>query len=34
MEFIGFRNYVKMLTDKDFWVAFLNTIVYVGGTVE
>jgi len=33
MNFVGFRNYVKMFTSIPFWNAFLNTIIYVGGTV-
>jgi multiple sugar transport system permease protein len=33
MEFIGFQNYVRMFSDTGFWVAFGNTLFYVGGTV-
>lgn len=33
MQFIGLGNYARMLSSGDFWNAFLNTLVYVGGTV-
>ncbi len=33
MSFIGLRNYQRMLSDPSFWNAFLNTVIYVGGTV-
>jgi multiple sugar transport system permease protein len=33
MTFIGFKNYIRMFKNEDFWIAFLNTAVYVGGTV-
>ncbi len=33
MRFIGLENYARMLTSEQFWNAFRNTIVYVGGTV-
>jgi multiple sugar transport system permease protein len=33
MRFIGFGNYIRMFSSEDFWNAFVNTIVYVGGTV-
>jgi len=32
-EFVGFDNYLRMFSNQDFWIGFLNTIVYVGGTV-
>lgn len=33
MSFIGLANYAYMLSSRPFWTAFLNTIVYVAGTV-
>ena len=33
MSFIGFKNYLRMFGNEDFWLAFLNTAVYVSGTV-
>ena len=33
MEFIGLKNYTKMISDSTFWITFLNTLIYVGGTV-
>jgi multiple sugar transport system permease protein len=33
MRFIGFKNYAALLSSASFWTAFLNTVVYVGGTV-
>ena len=33
MKFIGLRNYRNMITQRTFWIAFLNTLYYVGGTV-
>ncbi len=33
MRFIGLGNYASLLADPSFWTAFLNTVVYVGGTV-
>ncbi len=33
MQFVAFRNYTSMLAAASFWTAFLNTVVYVGGTV-
>ncbi len=32
-EFIGFDNYAYMLSSSEFWKSFLNTVIYVGGTV-
>ncbi|MBN1835105.1 MAG: sugar ABC transporter permease [Spirochaetales bacterium] len=32
-RFIGLQNYRRMLESREFWTAFGNTIVYVGGTV-
>ena len=32
-QFVGLQNYRRMLASKEFWTAFLNTILYVGGTV-
>ncbi len=32
-EFVGLANYTSMLTSQSFWSVFLNTVVYVGGTV-
>lgn len=32
-EFIGLENYRFMLTSAEFWKGFLNTMLYVGGTV-
>lgn len=32
-QFIGLANYRRMLESREFWNAFLNTILYVGGTV-
>jgi multiple sugar transport system permease protein len=33
MRFIGLKNYVTLVSSPSFWTAFLNTVVYVGGTV-
>ncbi len=33
IEFIGLQNFAKLLTDKTFKTAFVNTIVYSVGTV-
>jgi len=33
MEFVGFKNYIRMFSRDSFWRAFLNTIYYVGGCV-
>ena len=32
MKFIGIDNYVKMMKDKRFWMAFRNTLVYGFGS--
>jgi trehalose/maltose transport system permease protein len=32
-EFIGFDNYLTMLTDSSFWVALFNTAVFTGVSV-
>jgi multiple sugar transport system permease protein len=32
-EFVGLANYSSMLTSLSFWRVFLNTVVYVAGTV-
>ena len=31
-RFIGFENYVRMVKDKNFWIAFWNTILYGFGS--
>jgi multiple sugar transport system permease protein len=33
MRFLGVGNYARMLASAEFWKAFSNTLVYVGGTV-
>ncbi len=33
MQFVGFENYVRMLTSEQFWNAFRVSILYVIGTV-
>lgn len=33
MEFVGFDNYIKMLSDSTFKISFNNTIYYAVGTV-
>jgi len=33
MSFLGLDNYARMLGSMEFWRAFANTLVYVGGTV-
>ena len=33
MNFVGFKNYVKMLKDKTFWMAVVNNIIFFFGTV-
>jgi multiple sugar transport system permease protein len=33
MRFVGLANYARMLGSPEFWKAFSNTLVYVGGTV-
>lgn len=33
MNFVGLRNYSKMLNDKTFWTAVFNNIVFFFGTV-
>jgi multiple sugar transport system permease protein len=33
MRFIGLKNYTTLLASPSFWTAFLNTVIYVGGTV-
>jgi len=33
MSFLGVTNYTRMLGSPEFWKAFVNTLVYVGGTV-
>lgn len=33
MSFLGLANYSRMLASGEFWTAFANTLVYVGGTV-
>lgn len=30
-NFVGFRNYIKLLTDDKFWKVLLNTIIYMIG---
>lgn len=32
-RFIGLRNYVRLLTDPDFWQAFRNTVVFAAAAV-
>ncbi len=32
-SYIGLKNYLKMLTDKNLWTAFRNTLVYGFGSV-
>jgi multiple sugar transport system permease protein len=32
-EFVGLANYASMLGSPSFWRVFLNTVVYVAGTV-
>jgi len=29
-SFVGFRNYVFILTDPDFWLAVQNTLIFFG----
>lgn len=31
-DFVGFGNYVSLFQDKRFWIASLNTVLYVVGT--
>jgi multiple sugar transport system permease protein len=33
MSFVGLKNYARMFGNEGFWIAFLNTVTYVGGTV-
>lgn len=33
MNFIGIRNYAKLIGDKTFWTAVLNNIIFFAGTV-
>lgn len=34
MKFIGIENYVNMLQDSKFWIAFRNTLIYgIGSTI-
>jgi len=33
MRFIGLKNSLTLLSSASFWTAFLNTVVYVAGTV-
>ena len=30
-EFIGFSNYVNIITDEIFWKSVINTLLYAGG---
>lgn len=32
MKYIGFKNYVDMVGDKKFWIAFKNTLIYGFGS--
>lgn len=33
MRFVGLNNYLDMARSLEFWNAFVNTLIYVGGTV-
>jgi multiple sugar transport system permease protein len=33
LRFLGLDNYARMLASGEFWRAFANTLIYVGGTV-
>lgn len=33
MDFVGLKNYVKMLQDKVFWTSVLNNLIFFAGTV-
>lgn len=33
MNFVGLKNYVKLLYDKTFWTAVMNNIIFFAGTV-